>query len=147
MQKEEEIKLSEKDSKIFFEASENPPVPNSGLRKAAKLTKENLSKIRTHDELIDTKYGIDTVERLAFDAGSEAFMLTSKLRTRRKELKLTQQALADKIGVKKSYITRIESGNVDIRLSSFLRILKGLDLDLNTIQTYNRYEHQPTKPD
>ena len=98
-----------------------------------------MAKIKDLSQLIDSKYGIDTVERLGFDASSEAYLLTSQIRNRRKELELTQAQLAERIGVKKSYITRIESGNVDIRLSSFIRILKGLDLDLNTIQTYNRY--------
>ena len=39
---------------------------------------------------------------------------------------LTQQELADKIGTKKSYISKLENGHADIQLSTLFRIFAGL---------------------
>jgi transcriptional regulator with XRE-family HTH domain len=37
---------------------------------------------------------------------------------------LTQEQLADKIGAKKSFISRIENGKTDIQLSTLYRLLE-----------------------
>jgi transcriptional regulator with XRE-family HTH domain len=37
---------------------------------------------------------------------------------------MTQEQLADKIGAKKSFISRIENGKVDIQLSTLYRLLE-----------------------
>ena len=39
---------------------------------------------------------------------------------------LTQQELADKIGTKKSYISKLENGHADVQLSTLFRIFAGL---------------------
>lgn len=44
------------------------------------------------------------------------------LRNRRKQLKITQQELADKAVTTKSYIARLEKGETDVQISSFFRI-------------------------
>ena len=44
------------------------------------------------------------------------------LKERRKELKLTQKEVAEKLGRDQSYIARVERGKADIQLSSFFRI-------------------------
>ena len=44
------------------------------------------------------------------------------LRNRRKELNLTQEELAEKVGKKRAYIARIEKGETDMQLSSFISI-------------------------
>ncbi|GLL54595.1 hypothetical protein KUBF_22570 [Bacteroides finegoldii] len=53
------------------------------------------------------------------------------LRDRRKAFKLTQKQLAQKIGKEQSYIARIEKGEVDIQLSSFIRIARALGIELD----------------
>ncbi len=57
------------------------------------------------------------------------------LRDRRKELKLTQKELADRVGKERSYIAKIEKGETDMQLSSFIRIVSalGLAFDLQPI--------------
>ena len=45
---------------------------------------------------------------------------------RSKRAGLTQQELADKIGTKKSYISKLENGHADIQLSTLFRIFAGL---------------------
>jgi Predicted transcriptional regulator with C-terminal CBS domains len=46
------------------------------------------------------------------------------LKETRKEAKMTQEQLAEKIGTKKSYISRLENGKCDIQLSSLYRIFE-----------------------
>ena len=43
------------------------------------------------------------------------------IRSRRKALNLTQKELAEKVGKKRTYIARIEKGETDMQLSSFIR--------------------------
>ena len=52
------------------------------------------------------------------------FIISETLKAARKEARLTQQQLADKIGTKKSYISRIENGRSDIQLSTLYRIFE-----------------------
>jgi transcriptional regulator with XRE-family HTH domain len=46
------------------------------------------------------------------------------LKDARTKAKLTQEQLAKKIGTKKTYISRLENGNCDIRLSTLYRIFE-----------------------
>jgi transcriptional regulator with XRE-family HTH domain len=39
---------------------------------------------------------------------------------------LTQEQLAEKIGTKKTYISRIENGKSDVQLNTLFRIFEGL---------------------
>lgn len=41
-----------------------------------------------------------------------------------KEANMTQEQLAEKVGTKKSYITRLENGKCDIQLSTLYRIFE-----------------------
>lgn len=54
------------------------------------------------------------------------------LRNRRKELNLTQEELAKKVGKKRAYIARIEKGETDMQLSSFISISQALGIKLKT---------------
>ena len=71
-----------------------------------------------------------TVEREAFDAKARAWYYGEVLKERRKELGLTQKELADNVGCKRTYINRIEHGETDMQLSSFIRITDALGLSL-----------------
>lgn len=51
----------------------------------------------------------------------------------RKELGMTQKELADKIGRERTYINRIEKGETDMQLSSFIRIASALGLSLQLV--------------
>lgn len=46
------------------------------------------------------------------------------LKEARREAKLTQQQLADKIGTKKSHVSKFENGKCDIQLSTLYRIFE-----------------------
>lgn len=55
------------------------------------------------------------------------------LRDRRKELKMIQKELADKTGMVRSYIARVERGETDMQLSSFLRIANALRINFTPV--------------
>ena len=54
------------------------------------------------------------------------------IRSRRKALNLTQKELAEKVGKKRTYIARIEKGEIDMQLSSFISISQALGIKLKT---------------
>lgn len=79
------------------------------------------------DELLDIEYGkVGTASREEFDSETEAFCLAQTLKEERIRAGLTQEELAEKIGTKKTYISRIENGKSDIQLSTLFRIFEGL---------------------
>lgn len=87
--------------------------------------KKSLKNVRTFDELLDAKYGkAGTKKRNSFERGSDVFMLSVMLRETRREAGMTQEQLAEKVGTKKSYISRLENGNVDVQLSTLYKIFE-----------------------
>ena len=89
--------------------------------------KEALMNCTTLDELLDVEYGkVGTKTREEFDRETEAFCLAKTLKEERLRAGLTQEALAEKIGTKKTYISRLENGKSDIQLSTLFKIFEGL---------------------
>lgn len=61
----------------------------------------------TFDELLDAEYGkVGTPERDKYDDEAQAFILAECLKDERKRAGLTQEQLAERIGTKKSYISK-----------------------------------------
>lgn len=93
------------------------------------MTQEELTAIgcTSLEELIAEDFGeIGTPERAEFELGCDAFIIGERLKAERMRQGMTQQQLADKIGTKKSFISRIENGRVDIQLSTLSRVFNGL---------------------
>lgn len=79
------------------------------------------------EEMIAEDFGPQgSVEREAFDRDTETFILAERLKEERLKAGLTQEQLAEKIGTKKSYISRLENGKADVQLSTLFRIFEGL---------------------
>ena len=57
---------------------------------------------------------------------TQAFCLAATLKEERLRAGLTQQQLAERIGTKKTYISRLENGKADVQLSTLFRIFEGL---------------------
>ena len=88
-----------------------------------KIDETKLTKLSTTNQMLDEKYGVHgTDKRNEFDEQSIAWFYGNMLKERRKELKMTQREVAEKIGREQSYIARVEKGKADIQLSSFFRI-------------------------
>ena len=95
-----------------------------------QLDEKKLAKLKTTNQLLDEKDGEHgTATREAFNERTMAWYYGDILRERRKELKLTQKQLAQKIGKEQSYIARVEKGEADIQLSSFFRIARALGIE------------------
>lgn len=89
--------------------------------------KNKYSNCKTLDDLIETEYGpIGTPERDNFEEETQAFILAETLKTERLKAGMTQEQLAEKVGTKKAYISRIENGKCDIQLSTLYRLFEGL---------------------
>ncbi|MBP5498569.1 MAG: helix-turn-helix transcriptional regulator [Muribaculaceae bacterium] len=79
------------------------------------------------EELLNAEYGErGTKTREDFETEDETFCLAECLKEQRRLAGLTQEQLAAKIGTKKSYISKIENGHVDVQLSTLFRIFAGL---------------------
>lgn len=92
-------------------------------------------EIKSFEDLLNAKYGKPgSKSRDAFDVRSKAFMIGELLKETRKKSKITQEELAQKIGTKKSYISKIENGKSDIQLSTLFRLFEeGLGKKLNLV--------------
>jgi len=88
-----------------------------------------LEKLKRADEHFDERYGKKgTQTRTDFEQKSLAWYYGEVLRDKRKELKITQQQLAEKIGKKREYVALLEKGETDMQLSTFFNISQALGL-------------------
>jgi len=79
------------------------------------------------EDLITEDFGpIGTPERDQFEMECDAFIIGEKLKDERLKAGLTQEQLANKIGTKKSFISRVERGHTDIQLSTLVILFRGL---------------------
>lgn len=82
-------------------------------------------------DIIDKRYGKSGTEsRDKFRDEAFSYYFGEIIKTRRKELKLSQNDLAEMIGKKRPYISRIENGE-DIKISNFVLIANALNLTIN----------------
>jgi len=92
-----------------------------------KAKKDSIMNCTDLNELLNVEFGnVGTAEREEFDKETEAFCLAQTLKEERKRAGLTQEELAEKIGTKKTYISRVENGKVDVQLGTLFRIFEGL---------------------
>ncbi|MBK9193135.1 MAG: helix-turn-helix transcriptional regulator [Crocinitomicaceae bacterium] len=99
------------------------------------MAKKSIKSARTFDELLDIKYGkIGSKKRDQFEEKAQYFVISEMLKEARKEANMTQDELAEKVGTKKSYISRLENGKCDIQLSTLYRIFEyGLGRPINLL--------------
>ncbi|MGN0223766.1 MAG: helix-turn-helix domain-containing protein [Muribaculaceae bacterium] len=94
-----------------------------------QIDENKLSQLPTFNQLLSDEFGQSgTSSRDQFDEEALTWFYGNLLRERRKELKLTQKQVAQKLGREQSYIARIERGKVDLQLTSFLRIASALGI-------------------
>jgi DNA-binding XRE family transcriptional regulator len=99
------------------------------------MKSKSLKNVTTLDELLEKKYGkIGSVGRDRFEEGAQYFVISEMLKEARREANMTQEQLADKLGTKKSYISRLENGKCDIKISTLYRIFEfGLGRRINLL--------------
>ncbi len=59
--------------------------------------------------------------------------MNNRIKQRRKELNMTQEELAEKLGITVNWLSKIENGKVDPRLSLAYRISHYLDCRIDDI--------------
>jgi ribosome-binding protein aMBF1 (putative translation factor) len=86
---------------------------------------KNSKNIRTFEQHLTNQYGSrGSKKRTEFEIKAKAFLIGEIIKEERKNAQMTQEQLADKIGAKKSFISRIENGKTDIQLSTLYRLLE-----------------------
>ena len=96
----------------------------------AECKKAVMGKSVNARELISARYGEKgSKEREQFREEAFSYYFGEVIRNRRKELGMSQEGLADKIGKKRPYISRIEKGE-DIKLSNFALLANALGLTI-----------------
>ncbi len=99
------------------------------------MNDEKIKNAKNFDELLDIKYGrVGSEKRDDFEEKAQCFVISEMLKEAPKEANMTQEQLAAKVGTKKSYISRLENGKCDIRLSTLYRIFEfGLGKRVNLL--------------
>ncbi|MDF1549244.1 MAG: helix-turn-helix transcriptional regulator [Bacteroidales bacterium] len=84
-----------------------------------------IRNVKTFDELLDVKYGkLGSEKRDEFEVNAKAFVIGEMVKEARKSAHLTQEDLAKRTGTKKSYISRLENGKIDIQISTLFKIFE-----------------------
>ena len=84
-------------------------------------------KLTPIEDLITEDFGaVGTLRRDRFEMECDAFIIGEQLKEERRKAGLTQEQLAERIGTKKSFISRVERGHTDIQLSTLVKLFNGL---------------------
>jgi DNA-binding XRE family transcriptional regulator len=87
----------------------------------------NNHKIVDYDAVLDARFGKKgTASRAEAEEKAFASYTGQIIEQARKEAKMTQTELAEKIGSSKSYISRVETGRTEPKISTFYRIASAL---------------------
>jgi len=99
------------------------------------MKNEKIRNAKNFDELLDMKYGkVGTELRDDFEEKAQYYVISEMLKEARKEAKMTQEQLAEKVGTKTNYIAQLENGKCDIRLSLLYKIFEfGLGRQINLL--------------
>ena len=93
------------------------------------MKKRNNMEIFDVDAQLDATFGKEgTPERLAAEEKANAFFTGQIIEQARKNAHITQEELAAGIGTNKSYISRVETGRTEPKVSTFYRIIAALGL-------------------
>ena len=98
----------------------------------------NDNQVRSYDAVLDAKYGKPgSPERIRFEEEAYSFYFGQALRDTRKEAKVTQLELARRVGTSKSYISKVEHGNILPSIGAYCRLLNALGRDIEIVR-YSR---------
>lgn len=89
------------------------------------MKKGKIKNVTTFDEHIEKRHGKrGSKKRTEFEIKAKAFLIGEVIKEERRLAQMTQEELAEKVGAKKSFISRIENGKSDIQLSTLYRLLE-----------------------
>ena len=86
---------------------------------------DKYKKVTNFEELIEVDHGkIGTESRNRYEENAQMFIISEMLKEARKEARMTQEQFAEKVGTKKSYISKLENAKGNIQLSTLIRIFE-----------------------
>ena len=86
------------------------------------------------NEFLDSYRESASDEEIAFfEAKREQFALANMFLDRRKALHLTQDELADRVGIRQPEISRIEGGDSNSTITTLQRVAKGLNARISLV--------------
>ena len=96
------------------------------MKSLSRISKEEL-KTKTFDELQDKYFGKKgSKERKVYEAEFQAEKIGEFLKQARESMNYTQAQLASKLGIDKSYISKIENNVKSQRVDTIVKVLKAL---------------------
>ena len=91
--------------------------------------------IGSMDAVLDELYGkVGSPEREEFRKEAYSYCVGQMISDVRKQEKMTQSELAEKVGTNKTYISRIEKGVVEPGVGLFFRIIDALGLKIEIVK-------------
>lgn len=95
----------------------------------------NNHKIVDYDAVLDAKFGKEgSPERIKAEEDAYNFYTGQIMLDARKEAKMTQAELAGRINASKSYISRIENGEITPSVGVFYRIMNALGMRVEIVK-------------
>lgn len=89
---------------------------------------QNNHKIVDYDAVLDEKFGVEgSADRIHFEEKAYAFYTGQIIEDARKKANISQAELARRIGSDRSYISRVERGQTEPKVSTFYRIMNALN--------------------
>jgi DNA-binding XRE family transcriptional regulator len=99
-----------------------------------KRLAENNHTIKSFDPILDKLFGeVGTELRNESEEKAYAFYSGKLIEDARKHANMTQLELAQKIGTSKTYISRVENGYVEPKVSTFYRIMSDLGCSIQVV--------------
>lgn len=99
-----------------------------------KRLAENNHQINNFDKVLDKLFGVEgSQQRTEAENKAYAFYSGQIIEDARKHANMTQLELANKIGTSKTYISRVENGNVEPKISTFYRIMNALGCKVEVV--------------
>ena len=102
------------------------------------------SNIVDIDRMMNERFGaVGNESRNEFRKEAYNYCVGQLILEARKQESMTQAELAEKIGANKSYISRIEKGQIEPGASTFLRIIEALGLRFEIVKPLTYALHAP----
>ena len=94
-------------------------------KKKAAPAKKAVKSAVSSPKTMDRKYGkLGSLKRTKHDIKTKSYAVGEVVKKERLRAGLSQEQLAEKTGTKKSFISRIENGYSDVRLSTLYKIFE-----------------------
>ena len=89
-----------------------------------------MSKVSVNFKEVKQHLMKDTEFKIEYEKLKPRYQVISQIIDARKELNITQEELALRVGTQKSNISRLESGNYNPSLDFLAKVAKGLEKDI-----------------